>query len=63
MTRDVLLESRMDGYRNIDGDPMLSGPLTGFTNFSILNERPPNGHAWFGRRLTKVQATSRLVYL
>ena len=49
----------MDGYWNIDGDPMPSGPLTGFTNFPILNERPPNGHAWFRRRLTNVQATSR----
>ena len=29
----VLLESRKDHYRNIDGDPMLPRPWTGFTQF------------------------------
>ena len=62
-TLDVLLESCMDDYRNVDGGWELSGPWTGFTQFSILNETPPDGFLWSRRRLTKVQATSRPDYL
>ena len=59
----VFLESRMDHYRNVDGDPLLPRPWTSFTQFSILNEKPQNGYAWSLRRLTKVQATSRSDYV
>ena len=38
---------------------MLAGPRTGFTQFSMLNERPPVGYTWSGKRLRKIQATSR----
>ena len=37
----------------------LSDAWTGFTRFIILNERPPDGYSWSGRRLTRKQATSR----
>ena len=32
---------------------------TGFTQFTPLSEKPPEGHMWSGGRLTKRQATSR----
>ena len=31
-----------------------------FTQFRILSEKPPDGHMWAGRRLTKMQETTRL---
>ena len=55
-TLDVLLDSRIDEYWNVDGDRELSWPWSGFTQSTILNEKPPHGYT---RRLTKVQATSR----
>ena len=38
-TLDVLLECRIDDYRNVDGARELSGPWTGFNQFRILSER------------------------
>ena len=58
-TLDVLLERRIDDYLNVDGDRELSDAWTGFTRFTILNERSPEGYTWYGGRLTKKQATSR----
>ena len=58
-TLDVLLDSRIDEYWNVDGDRELSWPWCGFTQSTILNEKPPNGYTWFWERLAKVQATSR----
>ena len=56
---DVMQKSRIDDYWNIDGSRDLSDPWTGFTQFTLLSERPPEGHMWSGERLTKRQATSR----
>ena len=44
---------------NIDGSRDLSDPWTGFTQFTLLSEKPPEGYFWSGRRLTKRQATPR----
>ena len=52
-------ESRIDDYSNIGGSRNLSDPWTGFTQFTLLEEKPPDGYMWSGRRLTKRQATSR----
>ena len=52
-TLDVLLERRIDDYWNIEGD--LSDAWTGFTRFTMLNEKPPDGYTWSGERLTKRQ--------
>ena len=52
-TLDVLQESRIDDYWNIDGDRNISEPGIGFTQCTILNEKPPDGKTWSGRRLTK----------
>ena len=38
---DVMQESRIDDYWNIDGSRDLSGSWTGFTQFTLLNEKPP----------------------
>ena len=43
----------------MDGDRELSDASTGFTRFTILNERSRDGYTWSGGRLTKRQATSR----
>ena len=56
---DVMRESRIDDYWNIDGWRDLSDFWTGFTQFTLLSEKPPEGHMWSGTRLTERQATSR----
>ena len=33
--------------------------MTGFTQFTLLEEKPPNGYMWSGWRLTKRQVTSK----
>ena len=60
---DVMQERRIDDYWNIDGSRDLSDSWTGFTQFILLEEKPPDGYMWSGRRLTKRQATSRPDYL
>ena len=56
---DVKQEKRIDDYRNIDGSRDLSDPWTGFTQFTLLEEKDPNGYMWSGERLTRKQLTSR----
>ena len=56
---DVKQETRIDDYWNIDGSRDLSDPCTGFTQFTLLEEKPPNGYMWSGVRLTRKQITSR----
>ena len=60
---DVKQEKRIDDYWNIDGSRDLFDYWTGFTQFTLLEEKPPNGFMWFGRRLTRKQLTSRPDYL
>ena len=43
----------------ISMDQDLSDPWTGFTQFTLLEEKPPDGYMWFGVRLTRKQLTSR----
>ena len=56
---DVMQEKRIDDYWNIDGSRNVSDSWTGFTQFTLFNEKPPDGFMWSGERLTKRQATSR----
>ena len=58
-TSDVMLEESIDDYWNVDGERELSGAWTGFTNFTILNEKPPYGYTWSEERLTSKKTTSR----
>ena len=44
---DVKQEKR-DDFWNIDESRDLSDPWTGFTQFSLLEEKPPNGYMWSG---------------
>ena len=60
---DVKQEKRIDDYWNIDGSRELSASWTGFTQFTLLEEKPPNGYMWSGERLTRKQLTSRPVHL
>ena len=50
---DVKQEKRIDDYWNIDGSRDLSDPWTGFTQFTLLDEKAPDGYMWSGRRLTR----------
>ena len=46
---DVKQEKRIDDYWNIDGCRDLSDPWTGFTQYTLLEEKPPEGYMWSGR--------------
>ena len=59
---DVKQERRIDDYWNIDGSRDLSDPWTGFTQFTLLEEKPPDGYMWSRRRLTRKPLTSRPDY-
>ena len=57
---DVKQEKRIDDYWNIEGSRDLSDPWTGFTQFTLLDEKAPDRYMWSGRgRLTMKQLTSR----
>ena len=56
---DVKQEKRIDDFWNIDGSSDVSVSWTGFTQFTLLSEKPLEGFLWSGERLTKRQATSR----
>ena len=53
---DVKQEKRIDDYWNIDGSRDLSASWTGFTQFTLLSEKPPDGFLWSWVRLTKRQS-------
>ena len=55
---DVMQERRIDDFWNIDGSRDLSDSWTGFTQFTLLSEKLPNGYLWSGGRLTRKQLTS-----
>ena len=56
---DVKQEKRIDDDWNIDGSRDLSDPWTGFTQFTLLDEKALDGYTWSGGRLTRKQLTSR----
>ena len=56
---DVKQEKRIDDHWNVDGSRDLSDPWTGFTQSTLLEEKPPKGYMWSGERLTRKQQTSR----
>ena len=56
---DIKQEKRIDDHWNIDGSRDLSDPWTGFTQFTLLEEKPPDGYMWSGARLTRKRLTSR----
>ena len=56
---DVKQERRIDDCWNIDESRDLSASWTGFTQFTLLGEKPPDGYMWSGVRLTRKQLTSR----
>ena len=45
---DVKQEKRIDDYWNIDGSRDLSDPWTGFTQFTLLDGKAPDGYMWSG---------------
>ena len=56
---DVKQEKRIDDYWNIDGSRDLFDPWTGFPQFTLLDEKAPDGYMWSGGRLPRKQLTSR----
>ena len=59
---DVMQERRIDDYWNIDGSRNLSDSWTGFTQFTQLEEKPPDGFLWSGgqtdKKAVNIQARS-----
>ena len=58
---DVKQEKRIDDYWNIDGSRDLSDPWTGFTQFTLLEEKDPNGYVVRGeinKKTAYIQARS-----
>ena len=53
---DVKQEKRIDDYSNIDGSRDLSDPWTGFTQFTLLEEEPPDGYMWSGCEINEETA-------
>ena len=45
---DVKQEKRIDDCWNIDGSRDLSDPWTGLTQFTLLEEKAPDGYMWSG---------------
>ena len=56
---DVKQEKSIDDYWNIDGLETCQIPWTGFTQFTTLDEKAPDGYTWSGERLTRKQLASR----
>ena len=56
---DVMQERRIDDYWDVDGSRDLPDSWTGFTQFTLLEEKPPDGDMWSWERLKKRQVTSR----
>ena len=54
---DVKQERRIDDYWNIDGSRDLSDSWTGFTQFTLLDEKPTDGCMWSGERLRNKTAS------
>ena len=50
---DVKQEKRIDDYWNIDGSRDLSDSWTGFTQFTLLDEKPPDGYTWSGGEINE----------
>ena len=53
---DVKQEKRIDDYWNIDGSRDLSDPWTGFTQFTLLDEKAHDGYMWSGEELNEKTA-------
>ena len=53
---DVTQERRIDDCWNIDGSRDLSDPWTGFTQFTLLEEKPPDGYMWSGCEINEKTA-------
>ena len=53
---DVKQEKRIDDYWNIDGSRDLSDPWAGFTQFSLLEEKAPDGYTWSGEKIDEKTA-------
>ena len=47
---DVKQEKRIDDYWNVDGSRDLLDPWTGFTQFTLLEEKHSNGYMWSRER-------------
>ena len=61
---DVMQERRIDDYWNIDGLRNLSDSWTGFTRFTLLEDKHPEGYMWSGERNKKkgdIQARSSMM--
>ena len=56
---EVKQEKRIDDFWNIDGSRDLCDYWTGFTQFTLLDDKALDGYTWSGMRLTRKQFASR----
>ena len=59
---DVKQEKRIDDYWNIDGSRDLSDSWTGFTQFTLLEEKPPDGYMWSGGEINEKTSYIQIIY-
>ena len=59
---DVKQEKRIDDYWNIDGPRDLSDLWTGFTQFTLLKGKPPEGYMWSGEEINEKTADIQTIY-
>ena len=59
---DVLQETRVTDYWNVDGDRTFSDPWKGFTKFTLLTEKPPKGYMRPGRDSQKFELLLDLIF-
>ena len=53
---DLKQEKRIDDYWNIDGSRDLFDPWTGFTLFTQLEEKAPDGKMWSWGEINEITA-------
>ena len=59
---DVKQEKHIDDYWNIDGSRDLSDPWTGFTQFTLLDEKAPDGYVWSGGEINEKTAYIQIIH-
>ena len=59
---DVKQEKRIDDCWNIDGSRDLADPWTGFTQFILLEEKPPDSRDWISSAQKSCQVNSSFMF-
>ena len=58
---DVMQERRISDYWNIDGPKDVSDSWTSFSQFTLSEEKPPDGYTWSGGGLQPFKQKQRVI--